>query len=234
MLLSASVKRFLAGIALAMLPSVVCAQGKPTASQDLELSAFGGITGTYTGVLGGRNAGITAGADLAFREFFGVRPGIEVRGTLPVDNGNIAGERNYLGGITLAKRFGRFNVYGDFLYGHGEIKYQNGGLQNAAGTEVFLTSNSNILSPGGGFEYDISRHFSIKGDAQFQRNATPFSQQSPPPPVTGPVPVVVPAINYPAPGTLSDTPGHATAKAFTLGVKYRFNFNKHGARGFRP
>jgi hypothetical protein len=232
MLLSATVKRFFACAALAIMPAVIYGQARPTASQTMELSAFGGVTGTYTGVLGGRNASITAGGDLAFRQFFGLRPGIEVRGTLPVDNGNIAGERNYLGGVTLAKRFGRFNIYGDFLYGHGEIKYQNGGLQNAAGTEVFLTSNSNILSPGGGFEYDITRHFSIKGDAQFQRNATPFSQQAPPPP--GPVPIFVPAINYPAPGTLSDTPGHATAKAFTLAVKYRFNFNKHGARGLRP
>jgi hypothetical protein len=235
MVLSASVKRLIASIALALLPSVVCAQHNPTATQDLEISAFGGVTGTYTGILGGRNLSITAGGDLAFKSFFGLRPAIEVRGTLPLDNGSIGGERNVLGGVTLSKRFGRFNVYGDFLYGRGEIKFQNGGLENAAGTEVFLTANSNILSPGGGFEYDISRHFSIKGDAQFQRYATPFSQQAAPPATPpGPITVFVPSVLVPLPGTLSDTAGHATAKAFTLGVKYRFNFNKHGARGLQP
>ena len=41
----------------------------PAASRPFTLSAFGGATGTFTGLDGGKNLGITAGGDIGFKPF---------------------------------------------------------------------------------------------------------------------------------------------------------------------
>ena len=56
----------------------------PTAIQRMQLSAFGGATGDFTGLGGGKNVGITAGVDLAVAPVRNwLRPTVEVRGTYP-------------------------------------------------------------------------------------------------------------------------------------------------------
>lgn len=173
------------------------AQNDPTASQYLRLSAFGGATGTYTGIDHARNLGITAGADLNFGRYFGLYPSAEVRGTYPIHDGGRDAERNILGGIKVEKRFGRFHPYADFLFGQGQINYFNGRFTNAAGTITYYQSTSKVFSPGVGVDLDVNHYFALKADFQEQRYDTPFN-------------------GY-----------HAHAKAFTAGVVYRFDFNHH-------
>jgi hypothetical protein len=62
---------------------------QPTASKLFEISTFGGINGTYTGLSGGKNLGLTAGVDVSFRSYYGFRPFLEGRGTYPIDGGHI-------------------------------------------------------------------------------------------------------------------------------------------------
>src|ERR1700727_3630557 len=76
--------------------SVAFAQPVPAGTQRLQVSAFGGLTGTYTGLEGGKNLGITAGADLTFLAFRQFRPSFEVRGTYPIDEGHISRQKNFL------------------------------------------------------------------------------------------------------------------------------------------
>jgi hypothetical protein len=174
------------------------AQGTPAAIQRLSISAFGGINGTYTGLDGSRNLGITAGADLSFRPFHGYYPSAEFRGTYPVDNGAIAGERNFLGGIKVERYFGKLHPYGDVLFGRNRINFQAGGYPNADGTLLYLTTVANIISLGVGVDIDLTPHFAVKFDGQFQQYATPVT-----------------------------TSGDIYAKAGTLAVVYRFDFNHH-------
>jgi hypothetical protein len=163
----------LAGVILGIagiLGSMPTARGQalPTASQSLSLSAFGGTSGIQTGIKGGRNLSITAGADVTFWHFFaGLRPTAEVRGTYPVDDGRVNGQKSILAGLRIDRRIRRFHLYGDFLVGRGELNYLNGL------SRLYLYTDSTVYSPGLGVEYDLTRHFAFRADGQDQRWSTP-------------------------------------------------------------
>jgi len=178
--------------------SIAGAQAFPTATQPLQFSAFGTATGTYTGLSGGKNLGITAGVDLGFMPFHRFYPTVEARGTYPVDDGKIDAQENILVGIKMARFYGRYHPYADFLYGRGKITYQNGGYPNPAGTLLYLDSVSNVFSYGGGLDLDITDQVSLKVDAQFQQYASPVT-----------------------------TSGHLFSKPLSVGLVYRFDFNHH-------
>jgi hypothetical protein len=148
-------------------------QAEVTASQAMELSVFGAGTGTFTSLENTRNAGVTAGVDLAFRPFFGVRPALEVRGTYPFDKGAVVGLKDGLVGIRLMKHYGRFEPYLDGHWGRGEVTYVGGFI---VGTFRYDRTTTNVWSGGGGFDYRLTNHYGIKADAQIQRWATPVTQ----------------------------------------------------------
>lgn len=173
---------------------------QPTASKLFEVSTFGGINGTFTGLSGGKNLGLTAGADVGIRSFYGFRPSLEGRGTYPVDGGHIDAQRSALGGVRV-ERFALpgLRVYGDFLLGRGQIDYQNGGYPSPGGEYLILKSTGNVYSPGVGAEYHLIDHLTGLVDVQFQHWETPATPS-----------------------------GHLWSTPVMLGVRYRFNFNRHG------
>ena len=178
--------------------SLARAQNIPAATQPLQISAFGAATGTYTGLDGGKNASITAGADIGWKPFYGIYPAVEVRGTYPVDGGQVDAQKNILFGLNLAKYYGIFHPYGDVLFGRDKIDYQNGGYPNPTGRLLYLDSDSNVFSVGGGLDLTVSDHFAVKFDAQFQ--------------------------HYGVPVTAS---GHIYSAPLSVGIVYRFDFNHH-------
>jgi Outer membrane protein beta-barrel domain len=175
------------------------AQSIPTATQALQLSVFGGATGTFTGLNSGRNLGITAGVDLTRLPIYGFSPSLEVRGTYPVDGGQVDSQRNVLGGLKVEKPYDRFRPYGDVLFGRGSTPYENGGFPDPSHTFLYIENPANVLSLGVGTDYNLSRRFAVKADIQFQRYASPV--------------------------TVS---GHLYSKPITFGIVYHFEFN-HGA-----
>ncbi len=193
-----------------LLPALLClcastlhAQATSTASERLQLSAFGGVSGVYTGLDAGRNLSVTAGADLSLRRYFHVNPAIEVRGTYPVKDGNVDSQRNVLAGLRFSGSFHRLHPYGDILYGRGEIDY-NPPLLDPPQLFRYSLSTSNILSPGAGVEYDLTPHFALRGDIQYQRYSSPIPPS-----------------------------GHLYAKPITGALTYRFDFNRHAIGGHR-
>ena len=178
----------------ATVPAAYC-QADATDVRSMQLYAFGGATGTFTGIDGGKNLGITAGVDLGFGGFHDFLPTIEVRGTYPVDKGTLASESNFLGGLKVERQYRAFHPYVDVLFGRGQIDYEGVGQLNPSRTILYQRSNSNVFSFGGGVDYDISPSFAIKLDAQIQR---------------WDVPVI--------------TSGSANAYSGTLGVLYRFGY----------
>ncbi len=181
------------------------AQSVATASRSFVPSAFAGITGTYTGLYSGRNLGLTAGLDLGFHPFFGLLPSIEVRGTYPIDNGGVVGEEHAEGGLRLQKRLGPARPYVDFLFGRGELNYQNGGLAVPRQAFRYLQTTSNVISPGLGVELDVNPKFALLLDGQYQVWSIPFD-----------------------PSGLTTNTGHIESLSGTLGVVYRFNWLQHG------
>ena len=154
-----------------LLVHVANAQAVPTASQTLQLSAFGGITGIFTDLEGGHNLSISAGGDLAFLSLHGFHPAAEIRGTYPVHTGPISSQKSLLGGIRVDHQYGFVRPYVDFLAGRGEIDYQSGGF--TIGNLTYLSTSSPVYSPGAGVDLDLTHHWSFKGDYQFQTWSTP-------------------------------------------------------------
>jgi hypothetical protein len=199
-------------------PAQAQAAASATATQQLALSAFGGVNGTYTNLLGGRNLGITAGTDLALMSFHRYRPVLELRGTFPIHNGQIDAQKNFLGGLRVERQVGRLHPYIDFLVGRGQIDYQHGGLQ--VGSIVFVASTSTVFSPGVGLDYDLTPHWSIKGDFQLQHWDVPFATLN-----GQPAPITI--VLTPAGSFQAATTGTLYPKVLTLGAVYRFDFNHY-------
>jgi hypothetical protein len=165
----------------------------PTASRALQLSTFGGVSGVYTGLAGGRNLSVTAGADLSFLLYHRLRPSVEVRGTYPMDHGLIDSQKSILGGAKVEFLLNRrLHPYGDILVGRGQMNYRSGYLFN---NSVYLLTTTNVISPGAGFDYDVSDNLAIKVDGQFQHW-----------------------------GYAPTPSGSIYSKVGTVGVVYRFNF----------
>ena len=187
------------------LPIAAAAQSSPTASRALEPSVFLGVSGVYTGLESARNASITAGVDIGFRQFFGFSPALEFRGTYPVHSGQVAGEESAEGGLRVGKRYNHFRPYADILIGRGELNYQNGGYIVPSQSFRYIQSTTNVISPGIGVDLDVTDHYAVLIDGQFQHWDLPFS--------TGADPA---------------TPGSIYSKVLTIGVVYRFGWLDHG------
>ena len=205
-------KRWTPSTAVAVLLYAACfrpvhahAQGVATASRRFEPSVFLGVTGTYTGLEGTRNAGVTAGFDLGFHPFFGLLPALEIRGTYPISSGAVVGEESFSGGLRVTKRIGRFRPYVNVLFGRGQLNYQNGGYIVPVQNFEYLQSTSNVISPGLGVEVDLTTHFALLLDGQYQRWTVPFT-----------------------PDSTSTDNSSIYSKAGTIGAVYRFNWLQHG------
>ena len=157
--------------AVSALTHAASAQAAPAGTQKLQLSAFAGATGTFTGLEGGKNLGITAGADLTYLGFRRFQPSFEARGTYPIDKGQISSQKNFLLGPKVEYPLGRFHPYADFLIGRGQIDYHDPGF--IFGNTLYINSNTLVYSPGVGLDYNLTHNLAIKADVQFQHWNTP-------------------------------------------------------------
>ena len=148
-------------------------QAAPAGSQKLQLSAFAGVTGTFTGLEGGKNLAITAGADLTYLGFRSFRPAVEARGTYPIDKGHISSQKNFLLGPKVEYPLGKLHPYADFLIGRGQIDYHTPGF--VFGNTIYINSNTMVYSPGVGLDYNLTHNLAIKADVQFQHWDTPVT-----------------------------------------------------------
>lgn len=174
-------------------------QGTASDARPIQLYAFGGATGTYTGLDGSKNLGITAGVDLGFSSYRGFLPTLEVRGTYPINNGTIVGEENFLGGVKVERRYGVIHPYVDILFGRGQLQYGGRGLLGLTGStlRLYQRTPTNVFSPGAGFDIDITRSIAVKADFQLQHFNTPVVSE-----------------------------GDIYSKAITIGALYRFGYNQ--------
>jgi opacity protein-like surface antigen len=159
--------------AVSALTHAASAQAAPAGTQKLQLSAFAAATGIFTGLEGGKNLGITAGADLTFLNFRQFRPSFEARGTYPIDKGHISSQKNFLLGPKVEYPLGKLHPYVDFLFGRGQIDYHAPGF--VFGNTLYINSNTFIYSPGVGVDYNLTHNLAIKADAQFQHWNTPVT-----------------------------------------------------------
>jgi len=168
-----------------------------TAERQLQLSAFGAVSGDFTGLAGGKNFAITAGGDLGLPSWRGIRPAIEIRGRYPTDHGLVDSQKDILGGVRVDFLLNhRLRPYGDFLFGRGQMNYGlTGYLYN--GYQYSLTTT--YIDAGGiGVNYDLSERLAIKVDAQLERW-----------------------------GSAPTSTGRIYSSVGTAGLVYYFNFDRH-------
>ena len=183
----AAIGIFMAGLACTQ----TYAQAVPTASANVRISAFAGLSANYTGLLLAKNGDLTAGVDIGFRPFHSFYPALEGRGFYPIDKGQTVNLENFVGGLRLGRRKERFGGYGDVLFGRGKLSYP-GGYPDASNTFLVVSNTSNVISFGGGVDWDWTPHFGLKGDFQLQRYDTPVTAS-----------------------------GNLISKVFTIGMVYR-------------
>jgi opacity protein-like surface antigen len=159
--------------AVSLLTHAASAQAAPAGTQKLQLSAFAAATGTFTGLEGGKNLGITVGADVTFLNFRQFRPSFEARGTYPINKGHISSQKNFLLGPKVEYPLGKFHPYVDFLLGRGQIDYHAPGF--ILGNTLYINTNTFIYSPGVGLDYNLTHNLALKADAQFQHWNTPVT-----------------------------------------------------------
>lgn len=148
--------------------AAVAQEARPTATRQLQLSAFGAVSGVFTGLEGGKNFAVTAGGDLGLPAWLGIRPTIEIRGRYPTDHGLVDSQKDILGGLRVDFLLNhRLRPYGDFLFGRGQMNYGLNGY-DFNGYDYALTTTY-IDAGGVGFNYDLTERFAIKVDAQVER-----------------------------------------------------------------
>jgi hypothetical protein len=157
-------------VAICVLNHVGFAQA-PAGTQQLQIAVFGGLTGTFTDLSGGKNLAITAGGDLTFLAFHSFRPSFEIRGTYPIDGGSISSQKNFLLGPKVEYPIGHFHPYADFLLGRGGIDYHSPGY--TFGNVRYISSNTFVYSAGVGVDYNFTHNLLGKADVQFQHWETP-------------------------------------------------------------
>ena len=114
--------------------------------------------------------------------------------------GGIVRAKNVLGGVRVSHPFGRLDPYGDILFGRGQINY-GAGVPDYLGTTAYVQTPSNVLSPGLGLDLRLTETFFFKADLQLQRYSTPVLAS-----------------------------GHVYVRSGSLGLTYRFDFNRHSHR----
>ena len=168
----------------------------PTATQPVQLSAFGGFGGVFTGLAGGKNLDVMAGVDLGLPPVHGIRPVIEGRGAYPIHRGNVDSQKSILGGVKAEFLLNHpMRPYADFLLGRGAMHYSKGGYQ--FGNLVYQLSTTNVYSFGGGVDYDLTDHLGVRLDGQFQKW-----------------------------GYAPTASGNVYAKVVSVAVVYRFSFDR--------
>lgn len=179
-----NVNRFLSALFLMSVTSgcAVAQSSQPTALRKLVPEAFVLFQANATGVgggahaefSGGKNTAVAAGLDVGFYSFGSYLLGAEFRGSFPITNGTIVGERSVAGGARLSRDFGahgQVTPYVDALFGRGQMDYQKGGY--ISGNLLYQRTASNLYGGGGGVNVGMTDHFSLKVDAQATHWSTP-------------------------------------------------------------
>ena len=139
-------------------------QATPTASKTIELSVFAGVTGLdpkYGPTT--KEIGYVVGGDIT-RHFHILDIAFEGRYTNAT--GFSADESTYGGGLKFSRQFQRFHPYVDLLIASGTIKFDHPEIY---GNSAYTHDNSTVYSFGFGVDYDVTRQFAVKLDAQGQR-----------------------------------------------------------------
>jgi hypothetical protein len=143
----------------------------PTATRTGDLQIGAAFSYNYPDYTEHKFYGYTAYGDLDFGEHFGIEgeyrytsdhtPRIGGGGSVPQY------QRNYEGGLRYHREYNRWYPYAKFLYGYGVIEFPP--LPPPASQSVPNgTAGYNFVAPGGGFDYRLAPHITLRADMEYQ------------------------------------------------------------------
>ena len=139
------------------------AQAVATARRANSLDVYAGAQLTQTDY-NSYDKGFLVGGDFVHHlRLFDV--GLDLRYNHAPD-GAAVGEKTFLGGIKLSKGFGRYNPYGEFMYGYGVVVFDTPHL--ARNGNLIDYDDSNVKDLGGGVDIRLTRLFGVKADYHYQ------------------------------------------------------------------
>jgi hypothetical protein len=141
--------------------SSLYAQALPTATKSAEISAFGGYTASAPDFGPLTKTGFTMGADFTLFPHWHFDPSLEAR--YDFAHAPTISEHVFLVGPRVQKDFlhDRVHPYINFLFGVGTIDYHPANPKDAS-------DSGRAFSLGGGADFDVTRHISVKADLQQQ------------------------------------------------------------------
>lgn len=141
----------------------VRAQAVQAADQRVRIHVYGMGSYTHPAYQGTPAAiGITAGVNLdGIRLLRYLDLGLDVRGV--TSHSDIINESSASGGPRLSYNAYRVQPYVEYMFGVGR------GIFNHSNDSDYTRDYTAIRSYGGGFDYLVSRNFSLRADAQYQR-----------------------------------------------------------------
>jgi len=146
----------LASFAVLMLIAVPSAfsQATYTADRTNGFSVFGGVSELNTDY-GVNDNGYVFGGDFSHAiRYRAILPSLEVRYT--GSTGNAITEKSFMGGLKVETKFHRFHPYADVLVGYGVINV----------VPVNFSDNSIAYGAGVGVDFNVTKQFALKVDAQ--------------------------------------------------------------------
>jgi opacity protein-like surface antigen len=150
--------KFLAAAALAILPASLWAQAAPAIGGGLPPLSVGGFYSNYSNdYIPNRLGGLGVYVDWdIFRKF---NLGVEGEARwLRFNQQQGSYEDNYLVGPRYSRHYGKFVPYVKFMMGAGELEFPSG----------FGHGGYFALAPGGGLDYRLTRHVTLRGDYEYE------------------------------------------------------------------
>lgn len=155
---------------LAACSSIAFGQAKPTATRRGDLQVGGGFSYDFPDYSEHKFYGYSIYADLDFTEHFGVEGEFRQDNDHTVDaSGHTVPQyqRNLDAGLRYHRVYGRFQPYAKFMAGLARMEYPPAPPPASQTTPLALI-NYGFIAPGGGVDYVISPHISLRADMEFQ------------------------------------------------------------------
>ena len=146
------------------------AQADPTATRQVELSAFGTFSivnpdrAVFYPQNSNRNFGATFGFDYTRYVSPWLTPSLELRTKFAT--GTSVNESTYGGGLRVEHRFGSFYPYGDFLMSYGTITFNHPDLTLPG--PPYTHDDAFVTSFGVGCDIDVTQRWTARVDYQFE------------------------------------------------------------------
>lgn len=154
-------------LALAACSPIAFGQAMPTATRRGDLQIGGGFVYDFPDYTPDKFYGYAIYADLDFTEHFGIEGEFRQANDHTVASNGVTipqYQRNIEGGLRYHRNYHNFQPYAKFMAGLARMEYP----PVPGGTTAQALINYGFIAPGGGLDYRVSPHITVRADMEYQ------------------------------------------------------------------